>query len=526
MNPPKKQRKDLTYSDKKKILALADENKKLTQQDIASFLGCNRSTVSRVLKDRSKIEGLDADDANRRRIKGCKNEELENVLAEWIRLKRGLKQTIPSTLVREQARSLAESLEITDFKFSDGWLFNFFKRHDFSNVHLHGEGGSANEEQVQAARLRLQEKLCNFSPHNIYNADETGLYYKLLPKRSVVLNSELGSVRGTKIFKDRLTILLCTNATGTNKIVPWVVGHAANPRCLKGKSNLPVKYCSSKNGWMTHEIMSLFLISLDDSLKCPSILLLDNFSGHQKALEGVTLRNLTIEFLPPNTTSHLQPLDGGVIESFKAHYRRSLAHKVLSDDIELRNVDLMQAFVMLANAWSHVTPLTIANCWQKTGIVPKLRTPEGYADPIHSELSAVLAEFEGSLTAGEINQIDDMLDSTLPVPDATEILTERGSADQGAAENGKANAPESVDAAIMSRHGKYLNEACDAKKCCECLEYAACYQFQNAGLYTEEERKLLYELMEKTMAIKRKQGRRQGKITDFARPDDVDVFVE
>jgi len=46
------------------------------------------------------------------------------------------------------------------------------------------------------------------------------------------------------------------------------------------------------------------------------LLLVDNVSTH--ALDETTrLTNITIEHLSPNTTSHLQPCDQGIINSFK-----------------------------------------------------------------------------------------------------------------------------------------------------------------------------------------------------------------
>ena len=62
------------------------------------------------------------------------------------------------------------------------------------------------------------------------------------------------------------------------------------------------------------------------------LLLLDNAGGHPDELyyEGVK-----VEFLPPNTTSVLQPMDQGIIRAFKALYTRnclqSLVHEMDSD---------------------------------------------------------------------------------------------------------------------------------------------------------------------------------------------------
>ena len=49
------------------------------------------------------------------------------------------------------------------------------------------------------------------------------------------------------------------------------------------------------------------------------LLLLDNCTSHK--LEGLDLLNVDVHFLPPNTTSKIQPMDAGIIMSFKKHYR-------------------------------------------------------------------------------------------------------------------------------------------------------------------------------------------------------------
>ena len=52
------------------------------------------------------------------------------------------------------------------------------------------------------------------------------------------------------------------------------------------------------------------------------VLLVDNFSGHQVPIVASQLRVTKLVFLPPNTTSRFQPMDAGIIASFKAHYRK------------------------------------------------------------------------------------------------------------------------------------------------------------------------------------------------------------
>ena len=80
---------------------------------------------------------------------------------------------------------------------------------------------------------------------------------------------------------------------------------------------------------MTGIIMEEFLHALNNKMKaegCKVLLLLDNFSGHELGVELVGgkegLANVRVKWLLPNTTSYWQPLDQGIIASFKLQYRR------------------------------------------------------------------------------------------------------------------------------------------------------------------------------------------------------------
>ena len=49
------------------------------------------------------------------------------------------------------------------------------------------------------------------------------------------------------------------------------------------------------------------------------LLFVDNCTSHK--LGGLELSHMDVHFLPPNTTSKIQPMDAGIIMSFKKHYR-------------------------------------------------------------------------------------------------------------------------------------------------------------------------------------------------------------
>src|SRR5256886_11626067 len=50
---------------------------------------------------------------------------------------------------------------------------------------------------------------------------------------------------------------------------------------------------------------------------------------HGSSQSQLQLTHIEVAFLPPNTTSHLQPLDAGIIASFKSHFKRKYCRHML-----------------------------------------------------------------------------------------------------------------------------------------------------------------------------------------------------
>lgn len=96
------------------------------------------------------------------------------------------------------------------------------------------------------------------------------------------------------------------------------------------------------------------------------LLLVDNAPSHRHSASDYS--NLRIEFLAPNLTAWIQPMDAGIIRCFKAHYRNGFTRLALERDnagiAKIYNIDQLQAMKLAATAWDAVTPATIANCWR------------------------------------------------------------------------------------------------------------------------------------------------------------------
>ena len=73
-----------------------------------------------------------------------------------------------------------------------------------------------------------------------------------MPSRTYISKEEK-KASGFKVAKDRLTVLLCANASGDFKCKPMLVYRSENPRALKGKNkhHLPVFWISNNTAWVT-----------------------------------------------------------------------------------------------------------------------------------------------------------------------------------------------------------------------------------------------------------------------------------
>ncbi|XP_055374156.1 tigger transposable element-derived protein 1-like [Condylostylus longicornis] len=143
------------------------------------------------------------------------------------------------------------------FLASKGWFENFKKRFSLRNVKLQGEQASADVEAAQKFILEIPRIIeeGEYSADQIFNADESALYWKRLPSRTFISKNEKQSP-GYKTCKDRVTLHMCSNLSGNFVVKPMIINRSLNPRALKNvdKSHLPVFWRANKKGWMTQNL--------------------------------------------------------------------------------------------------------------------------------------------------------------------------------------------------------------------------------------------------------------------------------
>ncbi|GFT74600.1 tigger transposable element-derived protein 1 [Trichonephila clavipes] len=108
----------------------------------------------------------------------------------------------------------------------------------------------------------------------------------------LTLQSPKKTASGFKAAKDRVTLLLCSNASGDRMLKPLLVNRSLKPRALKGKdlNTLPVHWMANKKAWVTTAIFTewfnkCFVPEVENymnemGLEFKILLILDNAPGH------------------------------------------------------------------------------------------------------------------------------------------------------------------------------------------------------------------------------------------------------
>ncbi|XP_027850980.1 tigger transposable element-derived protein 4-like [Aphis gossypii] len=246
----------LTLSDKVKLIELK-ETQKLSMKELITRFKCGKTQVYDAIKNKEKImdEWVNSKNSGKsKRVKTPSFEQIDQKLYEWFVSVRSKNLPISGPIIQTEAMKLAEKMNVKDFKASNGWLEKFKKRHDIVWKQVSGEANDINQETVVEWKQNISRLTAGYEAKDVYKADETGLFFRGIPTKSLVQKSE--SCSGGKKAKDCLTVLMCGSMAGEIR-KPLVIGKSKKPRCFKNMdiSSLPVIWKFNKKAWMTTEIM-------------------------------------------------------------------------------------------------------------------------------------------------------------------------------------------------------------------------------------------------------------------------------
>ncbi|GBN40770.1 hypothetical protein AVEN_929-1 [Araneus ventricosus] len=147
--------------------------------------------------------------------------------------------------------------------------------------------------------------------------------------------------------------------------MPVIKQRDTNEDCARTLASTENKLAEDANASFTEE-KSVVDRSPTKQEKRKVALIADNCTAHC-TVDG--LKSIEFVFLPPNSMCLLQPLDQGIIQNFKATYRKLLVQDMISaiDRKEQLQVSVLNAVFYIDQSWNMVSQKTIANCFRHAG---------------------------------------------------------------------------------------------------------------------------------------------------------------
>ena len=450
-------RKDLSLAERISLLdRLKTYGPGTTQRELSTHTGVPKTTIARLLKQESVLRSQWAESSgngsSRKRRRDGKDPLVDQALTQWFDRVSEHGVPVNGPVLMGKAEELAAKLGRSEFKSTNGWFERWKNRHQIRYKKSHGEKRSADVASADAWKSdELPRLLEEFSPNDLYNADETGLFYRATPNGSLCYAFE--NLSGSKRPMERLSVLLCANMSGSDKRKLLVIGKSRKPRCFKGirVDLLPVTYRANENAWMTALLFKEWLKTWNKDLIEQGrkiCLLVDNCSAHPE----VELSNIRLEFLPANTTSLIQPMDMGIIKNLKTFYRQELVSRIIASienniisseasaaDIS-KTINVLQAIHMTADSWRAVSAETIQNCFKhcfgtgesilrttSSDVVPDIPAVTNYEDYLNIDESiqccAADESYEDDIVATLTERAGAQEDSSDEEDDASHIVS-------------------------------------------------------------------------------------------------------
>ncbi len=270
--------------------------------------------------------------------------------------------------------------ESCTIKITNYFVRRFVKENDVFYKTLHGEVKSRSVDVIPEFFTVYNQLIKDYAECDIFNMDETALFIKNIGNRSYVTHKD--DTKSIKLNKVRITLGITLNKLN-EQLPPLIIGKSANPRCFKNINlkSLGVFYRANKTAWLTQLIFREYLEFINNIMISQNrkiLLLIDNAPGHKIS----SLSNIKLVELPPNTTALMQPLDQGIIKSFKNYYRNKLndflVSKLVVPNIDFKhacqNLNLLDVVYWIKDSLSKVSEITVFNCW---GVFERIRNEKG-----------------------------------------------------------------------------------------------------------------------------------------------------
>ncbi len=208
----KKTRTAISIDIKKEICEYMVANPDVNQSAVASFfntkyagLDIQRTSINKIWKDRQKWLAIlsTSQTACTFRQRSVQFPELDKAMQIWT--SQAIAGGVPLTdvILQQKGLEFAKGLNIEDqLKCTNGWVYRFKLRNGLQKFLISGEANSAPIESLPEERMRLRALLAKYDEEDIYNADETGLYFRMEPNQTLSTGAVSGrkKVRKSKLY--------------------------------------------------------------------------------------------------------------------------------------------------------------------------------------------------------------------------------------------------------------------------------------------------------------------------------------
>lgn len=386
----------------------------------------SQSTISEILSPKySYLDDGSVRLGDIKKIRAPKFPLLDNAVYEWLQQREVEGLPISGDMIKQAATRFWSkipayaSLPLPDF--SNGWLDKFRRRHYIQQSVVNQALESIKFEVFREYPVHIQEFIRPYAQKDIFCVGGTSLFWKLTPNKQ---NLDYQEIQGMKRGKAKVSLIMCCNADGSERLPLWIVGYAQNPRSFEQCGIFP-KSMNFEWKWngrasISPIIMEEWLRWFDTRMQGRKVLLmLESNDTYQFGVESVRrfkggFQNTSVFRIPEKTLDIKSPFEQGIVDTFKANYRRYWLQYSLNQINILRDplkaVNVLKAIRWMLWSWNFgVSEKTIQASFLRSGLLGPHSEAEGQGMESYQKAIMEIGNLISSKGSEAVKQINEYI---------------------------------------------------------------------------------------------------------------------
>ena len=195
MRPVKSnKRKALTAAEKLHLLTAIENKRVRTLTDLSIELGVPRTTLSTIWANKTSISKV-AEETNvktRKKQRKSDYQPIDQALFMWFKEKRQQNVPLNSHVLKAKAEEFSGHFHFEGSICSEGCLSRWRERHGIRSKVISGESNTVNLSNADRWKeTELKKIFDDYPARNVFNGEQTGVFWRLLPKQIFCLPGEL-----------------------------------------------------------------------------------------------------------------------------------------------------------------------------------------------------------------------------------------------------------------------------------------------------------------------------------------------